>query len=322
MLAPSLRSRAVSHRFGLVLAGGSGKRLESLTTDANGRAVPKQYRSLLGRRSLLGDALARAERLVTRSHIVTVVAAQHEPFWRRELADRTTENVVVQPRNRGTAAGVLLPLLAIAARDPAAVVTLLPSDHFVADEESLIAALRRAQAAAARLPTKVLLVGVQPDGPEADYGWILPGTAGGPVRPVRSFHEKPPAAAAAVLLRAGALWNSFLVVATARALIRLFRMRLPDLLDPLRAVLAHHDPALTQRFYDAVTEHDFCRHVLEGAETDLGLCVAPSCGWTDLGTPHRVATCLATLGVDRANLAPDSLAAAALATVPADAPAP
>jgi hypothetical protein len=54
----------------------------------------------------------------------------------------------VQPCNRGTAPGVLLPLVAILDRDPEAVVLLLPSDHFVADEPALARSLRAAHQAA------------------------------------------------------------------------------------------------------------------------------------------------------------------------------
>jgi hypothetical protein len=46
------------HRtWALVLAAGDGTRLAALTTDANGRAVPKQFCSLTGGRSLLRDAM-------------------------------------------------------------------------------------------------------------------------------------------------------------------------------------------------------------------------------------------------------------------------
>jgi mannose-1-phosphate guanylyltransferase len=132
-----------------VLAGGSGTRLSSLTTDGSGAVVPKQYCSLHGGRSLLGDALARAARLVGCDRTVVVVAREHEPFWCRELADLPGVQPLVQPANRGTAAGVLLPLLAVLQRDPDAQVTLLPSDHFVGDEASLAADLLAAQDAAA-----------------------------------------------------------------------------------------------------------------------------------------------------------------------------
>jgi len=61
-------------------------------------------------------------------------------------------NIVVQPQNRGTAAGILLPLLSILARDPEAKLIVLPSDHFVADEELLGDAILQAFEAIERQP--------------------------------------------------------------------------------------------------------------------------------------------------------------------------
>src|SRR6185369_7538261 len=92
--------------WAIVLAGGAGTRLHSLARDRQGRPVPKQYCSLRGGRSLLGDALARAERLVPRSRVLAVVAAEHSQFWAVELAHLPVHNVIVQPQNRGTAPGI------------------------------------------------------------------------------------------------------------------------------------------------------------------------------------------------------------------------
>ena len=52
--------------------------------------------------------------------------------------------LIVQPMNRGTANGILLPLLHIEARDPDARIVILPSDHYVRDESILVTALESA----------------------------------------------------------------------------------------------------------------------------------------------------------------------------------
>lgn len=54
-----------SHDWVLVLAGGDGKRLRSLTS-ADGVSVPKQYCSLAGGKTLLDDAIERAQRFRSR----------------------------------------------------------------------------------------------------------------------------------------------------------------------------------------------------------------------------------------------------------------
>lgn len=305
------------HRHVIVLAGGSGTRLSALTSTADGIVVPKQYCSLRGDRSLLADTIARAERIVPRDHVTVVVAAEHERFWRREFERDRDIHVVVQPENRGTAAGILLPLLAVLHRDPDAQVTLLPSDHFVADEEGLAAALSATQDVAASHPERVLLLGIEPDAPEGDYGWITPGPAlrgargagrqgalGG-TREVAAFVEKPGREEAARLMARGSVWNAFLVAASGTKLLDLYGRRLRDLLQAFVAVEPHLSPTEAKRLYRDLDSADFSRDLMQEAPDELALRVAPACGWTDLGTPDRLRQFAATHGRQATGAGPE-----------------
>lgn len=280
--------------WALVLAAGDGTRLASLTTGADGRSTPKQYCSLSGGRSLLGDALARAELLVPKERILVVVARRHAELWRHELAGHPAHNVIVQPENRGTAAGVLLPLVLLHARDPQASVYLVPSDHFVADEPRLAAAARAALGELRAGRHAVTLLGIAPDAPETGYGWILPGAGAGAARRVERFVEKPELAAAHLLLDEGALWNSFLLLARVAPLLELAERRLPGLAFALHAALVAGGDALDLLYAD-LPSHDFSRHLLQGSEDELRVTPVPHCGWSDLGTPERVLACLDAL---------------------------
>ena len=133
----------MNNTWALVLAAGEGSRLRALTTH-RGVAVPKQFCSLVGGPSLLEEAILRAEAIVPRQRVCTVVAEQHRVWWEEALRFMPRRNVIVQPQNRGTAVGLLLPLLHIAQRDPQARVVILPSDHYVRDEAVLARSLRQA----------------------------------------------------------------------------------------------------------------------------------------------------------------------------------
>src|SRR5882672_10237347 len=130
--------------FAIVLAGGDGTRLSGLTTTRAGVRVPKQFCSLAGGPTLLRQTVERAAALVPRAQILAVVSEGHRQWWRDELADLPPENVLVQPANRGTAAGILVGALAIARRAPGARLLVLPSDHYVGDEATLRGAFRTA----------------------------------------------------------------------------------------------------------------------------------------------------------------------------------
>lgn len=320
-------TRGRGETWALLLAAGSGTRLSGLTRLGNGASVPKQFCSLAGGPSLLQDALARAGRVAPASRTMAIVAEEHRLWWRDELSELPDENVVAQPLNRGTAAGVLLPLLEILRRDPDATVVMLPSDHFVADESVMEGAIRRALEEVRREPEGIVLLGIEPDAPDSEYGWIVPGNeASDGAYQVRAFVEKPRAPFAAELMDRGGVWNSFLIVAKGPALKALYLRRRPSLLHALalapRRSNGSLDPVSLARLYASIPVSDFSRELLQGSEDRLRLVTVPFCGWSDLGTPDRLAECVRrwprvspTAAAARYPVAPVTLAAAIGAAV-------
>jgi mannose-1-phosphate guanylyltransferase len=278
------------HLWAIVLAAGEGRRLSSLTRDARGVPVPKQYCSFGRGRAMLHWALDRAASIAPRDRVVTIVAEEHREWWTRELRALDPGNVVVQPRNRGTAAGILLPLVSVLRRDPEAIVVVLPSDHHVEDEATLAKSMRRAVAAVTADPDRAVLLGITPEEVDTQYGWILPRKGGGgAVRPVERFVEKPGATVAAELLLAGALWNSFVFVASGRLLLHLFEETLPELLEPfLRELVVSPRAGALEELYERIPERDFSKELLQRVPERLDLVAVPPCGWSDLGTPERL----------------------------------
>ena len=286
--------------WAIVLAGGEGRRLHSLTTTAWGVAVPKQFCSLRGGTSLLLEALKRAEAVASPEHICTVVSQQHRGWWDHALSAVPKAKVIVQPRNCGTANGVLLPLLYIMARDPGARIVVLPSDHHVRDEPVLAAALQRAVQELSTRRDQILLIGIHPEAEDPDLGYIVPGARDGAVSTVDRFVEKPDAPLARNLVEAGALWNAFIVAARARALLQIFIQRFPQVVLGMQAVVAQSQftPDLSvaaMDLYRDLPDVDFSRQILQGAESVLRVLQVPRCGWSDLGTPKRLAETLQAL---------------------------
>lgn len=280
----------------IVLAAGDGTRLQSLTTFA-GRNVPKQFCTIGTEVSLLGLAIRRARRLVPEERIVAIVAAAHRCWWHDELADLPARQVVVQPENRGTAAGILLPLLRILDRDPAASIVLLPADHYVEDEWQMATAAHAAVAALRRDPERLVLLGARLERPDSGLGWIAPRRCEDPLVPVpvpvERFREKPSSAELTKLVACGAAVNTFVVAARGAALLAAFEHTQPDLLWRFRrADAGRAGPARLRELYADLPTVDFSRDVLEPMTDRLAVLRVPDCGWNDLGTPERVAASL------------------------------
>jgi mannose-1-phosphate guanylyltransferase len=287
-----------NNAWAIVLAGGEGSRLHGLTTDDSGITVPKQFCSLTGGQSLLVETLRRASSVAEPDHICVVVAAQHRRWWEPMLSEMPKSNIIVQPSNRGTGNGVLLPLLHILARDPSAHIVLLPSDHYVRDEPALASTLCQAVGALEDHPDQVLLLGMHPGDADPDLGYIVPGHNTGPnIYRVDRFVEKPSGAAARQLLDQGALWNALIIVARARALLALFMTRQPDVVANMYSAVAEDlrssaNTLATTTIYRDLPKIDFSSQILQGTETKLRLIEANRCGWSDLGTPKRLGEAL------------------------------
>ncbi len=279
-----------AHRWVILLAAGDGKRVRSLTCEADGVEVPKQFYAWGGAESMLQWALKRASAVAPPERTVAVVARKHRRWWKHQLADLPSENILVQPRNRGTGAGILFPVMEIRRRDPRATVAVMPTDHHVEHEHRLQAAIREGFAALDRERSQVVLVGIEPRQWENGYGWIMPSGPPLGIQPVDSFVEKPDPIRGRELMRAGALMNSFIFVGSAEAIHGLVADTVPEVARRF-GIWQQATPRAAQRLdalYDTMPDCDFSREVLERSSSSLAVVRAHDCEWADLGTPDRV----------------------------------
>jgi mannose-1-phosphate guanylyltransferase len=282
--------RGSRHTWALILAAGEGTRIAAFTQDASGHAIPKQYCSFGGAVSPLRCAIDRAKRVVAGDRVAIVVAEQHRAWWEAELAAFPGPNVVIQPENKGTAIGLLLGVTHVLRQDPGARFVVFPSDHFVADEDTLHGALLDAVEAMQVDPRRIVLLGMALDELDPEYGWIVcgPPSAAG-VREVFSFREKPDRDTAALLRKRGALVNSLIFVGTGAALLGLFEQTMGDVLRAFRTLSQSEDGRQAHRdLYARLPSRDFSREVLEPQTPQLSVVEVPPCGWTDVGTPARL----------------------------------
>lgn len=300
-----LDDRGPRRMWGVVLSGGDGARLRPLVRRATGEDRPKQYAKLLGPRSLLGQTLDRLVLGISTERTVVVTVRPHTAYIAEEFQGAAAPPyVLVQPSDRGTAAGVLYAAHWIARRDAAATVALFPSDHFVLGEATLMARVVDVARFLDRHPGRIVLLGAQPTAPEGECGWIDPGPpldgADGMVSAVRQLWQ-PSDPDAASCLAAGCLWNTAIVVARVSALIELGEAALPDMSGCLARLgrFAHSDdePAAIHEAYALMPHASFARDVLEPHPDRLGVCPLPRVTWSGLGSPARVLDVLARMRV-------------------------
>ena len=295
---------ARSDEWAVILAGGDGTRLKSLTRHITGDERPKQFCSVIGCRTLLEETQDRTALEFESKRTLYVVNRVHESFYRPILTGEGIDNLVVQPCNRGTAPAILYSLLRIAARNPQATVAFFPSDHYISDNSKFMAQIRSALDTATSQRDLIVLLGLEPESPEVEYGWIEPAQkiSGHPnVFGVRRFWEKPQRMLAEVLQLRGCLWNSFVMVASVQALLDVIECAIPELyrsfaaLTPLFGTAAEANAI--ELLYRRVSEVNFSHQVLALKPERLAVLKVTGVRWSDLGEPHRVMASLNMAGI-------------------------
>jgi mannose-1-phosphate guanylyltransferase len=300
-----------SSLWGIVLAGGDGTRLEPFVRKLRGDDLPKQFVNFIGRRSMLEHTFDRAEKLISKDRLFTVISREHLKFpeVKQQIAGRVRDTIVVQPENKDTLPGVLLPLLHVYHRDPLATVVVLPSDHFVLEEDRFVNYLCLACRTIERKPASMVLLGVEPDNPEDEYGYILPdeeaeGFGDLKVRRVSSFIEKPAADEVPKLLERGALWNTMAMVFKAITLLHLTARISPSLHTAFerigRAIGTKRERQVVTEAYRRMDRVNFSTELLEllpeTRPSSLLTLPVEKVLWSDWGSPRRVVGVLSKTG--------------------------
>lgn len=296
-------------RWSIILAEGEGARTRSMIEQWLGFHKPKQFCTFVGQRSMLQHTWDRADHLTVPECKVTVMArAHHREAW-SHLEHRTAGQVVLQPENRDTAAGIFLPLTYVRAWDPEATVVLYPSDHFVFPEDRFIEAVRRAFWAAEHLTDRVILLGVVPTSLELEYGWIEPGwnlgwSASSSVRGVRAFLEKPEPAKAKAAMMGGAPWNTLVLATKIKTLWDLGWQCVPELMgrfEKLSEAIGSPQEGFTlDAIYQDMPVRNFSSDLLQKFPERMGVIELQGVLWSDWGRPSRILETLQTIGKEPA----------------------
>jgi len=283
----------------LALAGGEGVRLAEYVQRRFGQRLPKQYCCLLGSRSMLQHTLDRMNKLTPASRTITVIGQNHHDMAMPQLTGRC-DHVFRQPSARDTGMALYVALAMIKRWTPNAIVTITPTDHYVAPASKYIEQVRAARGVAARIRDKVVILGATPNEPDPELGYLSLGeslTEVPQVKAVTGFVEKPSVQLASELRQAGALWNTMVTCGTVEALWELGRATEPQLLDILESFVplvgTDDEQDAIEYIYRAYLPVSFSRDMLERAPERLAAMEMQDVEWSDWGRPERIETVLA-----------------------------
>lgn len=280
--------------YPVVMAGGSGVRFWPLSR----RNKPKQFLSLLGDESLLEMTVERLCALAPRDQVVVVTSEKIAPEVNRLLPELPEANVLVEPTARNTAAAIGFAAQTLVKWDPDAIMAVMPSDHYIADE----GAFSRVSNAAIRYAEQghIVTLGVTPTRPETGYGYIRfsdfvslgTGDEGTDLpdcraRNIAAFVEKPSVDVALGYLKEGRyLWNSGMFFFKAQVILDEIERYLPDLSEGLRnleqAKAEGRDGDEIASLYKNLRSISIDFGVME--HTDKIVVIPANMGWSDVGS--------------------------------------
>ena len=278
----------------VIIAGGKGTRFWPLSRSQR----PKQLLKILSRRSLISETASRVLSISGPQQTLVVTVAEQLNALRKELRKLPRKNFLAEPYGKNTAPCIGLAALEVAARNPGAVMVILPADHWITD----INAFRNTIASAveiARRGDNLVTIGIRPSYPETGYGYILKGRSLGAKNPayyVKQFQEKPSVTTAQRLIRQGSLWNSGIFVWKATTLLELMRRYQPIISKGLeqikkaagRGSLGTSRPQLrgiVAREYEKMPNISIDYAVLEKAGSEgKVITLEADFGWSDVGS--------------------------------------
>lgn len=271
--------------WAVILAGGTGERFWPASTPER----PKQLLPLVSDRSMLRETVDRLEGLVPPERVLVSTNGSLVQAVARELPEIPRSQVIGEPRGRNTAPAIGLAAGLLQARDPDAVLLVLPADHAIGDAE----AFRHTASSAFQIASEhraLVLFGVVPSRPETDYGYVergAPHAVAGEAYEVVDFVEKPDPETARRLWQDGRhYWNSGLFCGRARVFLEEYAEYLPLMRRAVDSAVAtwSEDPARALRgYYDAVESTSIDYGIMQQTRRAVVL-PASEWGWDDVGS--------------------------------------
>jgi len=277
--------------------------MQGYVREVTGKELPKQYVNFIGKHSMLERTFRRAEKWIPAERILTIVGRHHliHEEVQRQLSSRPAQTIIVQPDNKDTCPGILLPLMHLYKRAPEAIVAVFPSDHFILEEDRFMEHVALAARAVAHDPSRIVLLAMEAQYPEVDYGYIVPreehgGLNAWGLRTAARFVEKPGVAAARQLVDSGGLWNTMTMVFKVRTVLNLLQSHCSSTylrFDRIYDAIGTSDEAkTTQDVYRTLNPSNFSKEFLEmvavtSPETIAVLPVSQVL-WSDWGSARRL----------------------------------
>jgi mannose-1-phosphate guanylyltransferase len=286
----------------VLLAGGRGTRFWPRSRTR----MPKQLLNITGGETMLRETVSRLEPIFARRDFWVVTNIEQSAAVRKQLPAVPPAHVLAEPVGRNTTAAIALAAIHLLHEHKDALMTVLPSDSYVADA-ARYRQLVRAALDRARAPGNLVVFGVPPTRPETGYGYIETGKPATRIRGIRAlavrrFIEKPALPLARRYVASGKyFWNAGIFFWRVSTFLECLRRFLPAthtaLMQLAETIGTRKYAAALRRIYPTLENISVDYAIMEpatraGASTRVSV-IPAKVGWSDIGSWSAVYDLLA-----------------------------
>ncbi|NQX58060.1 mannose-1-phosphate guanylyltransferase [Paenibacillus qinlingensis] len=276
------------NKFATILAGGGGTRFWPLSR----QEIPKQLLNISGNDIMLNDTIERFKGIIPQENTVIVTNRSQAVLMESIMHSSVSKsNILIEPVARNTAASILFAALSIEKSHGDSIMVVLPSDHYITDEEQFRLTLDEACTVAMKTD-KIVTIGIKPTFPSTGYGYISfdkEPISSNPVAvfEVAEFVEKPNFQKAQSYLSSGNyLWNSGIFIWKTSVIIDNFKRYLPRLYKtmlPISEFLGTDQAEeIITNIYPTLQNISIDYGILE--RSDEVVVLSGQFGWNDIGS--------------------------------------
>ncbi len=275
--------------YAIILAGGVGSRFWPLSRQTE----PKQFLRVCSGKPMIDETIDRIAPLIKKENIYIATNKMHKEKIKEFIKRQgiMIKNVLFEPEGRNTFPPIIVLTQRINKIDPEAVISVLPCDHAIENDEKFVELLAKAISVSGG--GNIITFGVSPKRPETGYGYIKiragvykstraqatraqEGTRAQVYR-IDKFIEKPDLATAKRLIKDKKYyWNSGIFVFKAEALMSETKRLLPDV---YRILNSARD---SNRLWASLPATSMDYAIMERTKNSLLMPV--DYGWLDLGS--------------------------------------
>ena len=223
------------------MAGGIGNRFWPVSNPS----CPKQFSDILHLgKSFIRQTYERIHRIFDNDHIFIVTGAEYENITHEQIPELPLKNILKEPLRRNTATCITYAAFKIRKIDPEATMVVIPSDHFITNDEAYLNDLQSGIDFVGQ-SGGLLTIGIEPSRAETQYGYIQIKNQDKNERisAVKTFTEKPDMDLAIKFYESGEfLWNAGIFIWKVADILEEIKKHIYDLYALFEKIPAFNTP--------------------------------------------------------------------------------